>query len=109
MTKNPGGRPPQLTADEKTLKLVQGLGTIRATTKECAAVLSVTEPTFLKFLKDHPQAQEAFEIGKGQGKVSLVGRSGRLLRPTGAWPRFARLGRTPPKRVFLQESNEQVS
>jgi len=69
--KNKGGRPPSLKPDTKTLKNLKGLGQIQATTKECAAVLGVSEPTFIKFKKDNPQAAEAYEFGLEEGKASL--------------------------------------
>ncbi|WP_395175061.1 hypothetical protein [Roseibium alexandrii] len=69
--KNKGGRPPALEANQKTLKQIKGLGQIQATTKECAAVLGVSEPTFIKFKKDNPEAAEVFDLGKEQGKASL--------------------------------------
>lgn len=68
---NRGGRPPKLTPDAQTLKHLAGLGAIMCTTKESAAALDVSEPTFIKFLADHPEAREAFENGKGKGRVSL--------------------------------------
>jgi hypothetical protein len=71
MAENRGGRPPKLTADAPTLKQLKGLGVIQATTRECAAFLEVSEPTFLKFLTDNPDARDAYEAGKGQGLISL--------------------------------------
>lgn len=68
---NKGGRPRKLDADEKTLKLVRGLGRVQATTKDCAAFLDVSEPTFLKFKADHSEVAEAFQAGKEAGNVSL--------------------------------------
>ena len=65
------GRPRTLKPDDATLRQLQGLGAIQCTTREGAAAMGVTEPTFLKFLKDYPEAREAFETGKGQGLVSL--------------------------------------
>ena len=68
------GRPKgsfKLNADERTLQALDGLGKIQATTKEAAAVLGVSEPTFIDFLKRDEKAQETFENGKGSGKVSL--------------------------------------
>ncbi|MBG6156258.1 hypothetical protein IWQ52_002303 [Labrenzia sp. EL_159] len=62
-----GGRPPALKADEKTLKQIRGLGQIQATTKECAAVLGVSEPTFLKFKNSNPKVADALEQGKYSG------------------------------------------
>jgi hypothetical protein len=69
--KNKGGRPAALQSDDNTLEVVRGLGRIQATTKECAAVLGVSEPTFIKFKKDNPRAQEAYEQGLETGKASL--------------------------------------
>jgi carbamate kinase len=65
------GRPPALTADAKTLKIVEGLGKIQATTRECAAVLGVSHQTFLTFMGNHPQVGEVLEKGKEEGKTSL--------------------------------------
>lgn len=69
--RGPGGRPPKLNPTEETLRELRGLGRLHCTQKEGAAFFEVSEPTFNKFLTDHPQAREAFEIGKGQGKISL--------------------------------------
>ena len=69
--KNKGGRPPKLHPDEATLKIVRGLGNIQATSKECAAVLDVTEPTWTKFKADHPEVAEAYAGGSGEGLASL--------------------------------------
>ena len=69
--KNLGGRPHALTADEKTLATISGLGQIQCTKRECAAVLKVHEDTFHKFLEDNPEAKAAYEDGKGAGKMSL--------------------------------------
>lgn len=69
--KNKGGRPPKLTPDENTLGIVRGLGNIQATTKECASVLGVSEPTYLKFKSDHPEVAEHYAEGAGQGLASL--------------------------------------
>lgn len=56
---------------EETFKQLRGLGQIQCTTREGAAFFSVSEPTFLKFLADNPEAREAFEEGKGKGCISL--------------------------------------
>lgn len=69
--KNRGGRPPKLQADAATLRALTGLGQIQATTREGASFFAVSEPTFLKFLKDHEEASAAFDAGKGQGLISL--------------------------------------
>jgi hypothetical protein len=69
---NKGGRPRILTPTAEILKQVDGLGRIQCTTREGAAFFRVSEPTFLKFLADDPDAKEAFEDGKGSGCVSLL-------------------------------------
>lgn len=71
MATKKAGRPPALEANAATLKIIMGLGKIQATTKECAAVLSVTEPTYLKFKADHPEVADAYRDGVGQGLASL--------------------------------------
>jgi len=69
--KGAGGRPPLLKADEKTLAQLAGLGSIQASEREVQAVFRVSQPTLTKFFKDNPAAREAYEDGKGQGKMSL--------------------------------------
>jgi hypothetical protein len=85
---NRGGRPPKLNPDDATLKQLGGLGRIQATTKECAAWFSVTEPTFLKFLTDNPQARDIYEDGKGQGLTSLRRTQFRLAEKNAAMAIF---------------------
>ena len=70
-TAKKNGRPLKLTADQKTLDGLRGLGKIQCTNRECAAFLNVAENTFLKFIRDHPEANEAFEQGKAVGFISL--------------------------------------
>lgn len=64
-------RPLKLTDKPETLAQVHALGKIQCTTKEAAAVLSVTEKTFIVFLQRFKKAQEAFENGKEAGRASL--------------------------------------
>lgn len=68
--KNKGGRPFALTANEDTLNIIKGLGNIQATTKECAAVLGVSEPTWITFKKREDVAR-AYIDGSGEGLASL--------------------------------------
>lgn len=65
------GRPTKIDPTDDVLKIVEGLGNIMATGREAAAVLGVTEVTFLKFLKDNPVAEATFERGQGTRLVSL--------------------------------------
>ena len=69
-TPNKGGRPKLLHADEPTLKQLRGLGQIQATVREGAAFFGVSLVTFEKFL-DEPGVREAFNDGKGLGRISL--------------------------------------
>lgn len=65
------GRPPAIIDDERTMKQLEGLGAIMATTKEMAAVLRVDETTFIRFLNEHPPAREAIKKGNGDILTSL--------------------------------------
>lgn len=65
------GRPLKLLPDDETLKKLESLGRIQCTTKEAAAVLDVSEPTFIDFLKRNEKAADVFEKGKENGKASL--------------------------------------
>ena len=69
-TPNKGGRPKLLHADEPTLKQLRGLGQIQATVREGAAFFGVSLVTFEKFL-DEPGVRDAFNDGKGLGRISL--------------------------------------
>lgn len=64
-------RPLKLTDKPETIAQVHALGKIQCTTKEAAAVLSVSEPTFIEFLKREKKAREAFDNGKEAGRASL--------------------------------------
>ena len=91
LARNKGGRPKgttKLQPDEATLKALQGLGNIQCTTKEGAAFFSVSEPTFLKFLTDNPQARAAFDEGKGKGRISLRRHQFRLAESNAAMAIF---------------------
>jgi hypothetical protein len=68
---NRGGRPPKLVADQKTIGIIEGLAKILSTHIEAAAVLGVSKPTFEQFLARNKKAEEAFEKGKGAGKITL--------------------------------------
>lgn len=64
-------KPRILRADDRTLQQLRNMGSIQVTTRELALCLAVSEPTLLKFLNEYPEARAAYEMGKGQGKVSL--------------------------------------
>ena len=66
-----GGRPRALQADAQTLKMLRAWSSIMCTEAEAASVLSVSLNTFKKFLADYPEAQAAFDEGRGQGRMSL--------------------------------------
>ena len=72
------GRPFAIPGPEKdkatyagVLKTLFGLGEIMATSKECAAVLGISEKTLFTFFQRHPEARDAWESGKEVGKQSL--------------------------------------
>ena len=67
---NPVGRPRALEPDPKTLRKVKACASIFCTTKEAAAVLGVSEHTFIDFLKI-PEVKEAWEAGFGNSRQSL--------------------------------------
>ena len=67
---NKGGRPRKLHVDEASLKQVRGLGQIQATEREGAAFFDVSLPTFKEFLA-MPGVREAYDQGKGNGRISL--------------------------------------
>ena len=69
--KNPVGKPPSLLCDDATIEKIKGLGKINATNAEAAAFLDVSRETFEQFLGKHQKAEDAFENGKGSGKISL--------------------------------------
>ena len=65
------GRPPKIVDDEKTLQTLSGLAKIQCTTKEASAVLGVSEPTFIDFLKRSLKAREAWDNSQQSGRASL--------------------------------------
>lgn len=95
------GRPRKLTPDDLTLKTIKGLGAIQATTLECAAMLGVAENTFLKFKADYEEVAEAYENGKGTGRVSLRRTQFRLADKNAAMAIF--LGKNILGQVDKQE------
>lgn len=68
--KKPPGRAPLLQDDAATLRTLKGLAQIQCTTKEAAAVLGVSEPTFIAYLKRSESARDTWERGKGVGLAS---------------------------------------
>lgn len=69
--KRPRGRPHSLEPDERTIKIVEGLGRIQATVEEIARVLNVTKKTYISFKKRHPIIEDAYQTGRAMGRVSL--------------------------------------
>lgn len=65
------GRPPKIVDDERTLQTLAGLARIQCTTKEGAAVLGVSEPTFIDFLKRSAKARETWDNNQQSGRASL--------------------------------------
>jgi len=65
------GRPNALEPDEHTLSQIKALRANQLTKKEAAAVMGVADSTFRSFLKDYPEAEEAWEQGKHLGRAAL--------------------------------------
>lgn len=65
------GRPPLLTNDEPTRRLVYGLAAIQCTKIEAAAVFGVTWQTFHNFLNRHDEVKRIWDDGRPVGKASL--------------------------------------
>lgn len=63
--------PRKLEPDERTLAQIKTLRSNQLTKKEAAAGLGVADSTFRAFLKDHPEAAEAWEQGKHLGTAVL--------------------------------------
>lgn len=85
---NKGGRPRKLNPDEATMKLIRGMGRLHCTTKECAAFFSVGEQTYIKFVKDFPEAADAYREGTAEGKMSLRRSQFRLAEKNAAMAIF---------------------
>lgn len=101
------GRPPALQPDARTLKTVEGLGRIQATTRECAAVLGVSHQTFITFMTGHPAIGEALEKGKEEGKTSLRRTQFKLAQKNAAMAIF--LGKNYLDQTDRQDINQSVS
>ena len=65
------GRPPELVNDEPTIKRIRELSALQCTLEEVAGVLLVCDNTLREFMRKHPEAEQAFEQGKFNGRVSL--------------------------------------
>jgi hypothetical protein len=65
------GRPSKLQPDAETLKRLGSAARIHCTTKEGAAFFGVSEMTFLRFLNEHPEAREVWDLNRELGKASL--------------------------------------
>jgi hypothetical protein len=54
-----------------TIEQLRALGSIQCTQEEAAAVLRVSRATLWRFFVAYPEAVEAFDEGKEEGKASL--------------------------------------
>jgi hypothetical protein len=79
------GRPPILEPDDKTLSQLRNLRLIQSTIEEAAAVFGVHRSTLHEFLVRHPEAREAWENGKHEGRASLRVSSSRLPKRIQRW------------------------
>lgn len=101
------GRPPSLTTDAKTMKTIEGLGKIQATTRECAAVLGVSHQTFITFMNAHPEVGAVLEKGKEEGKTSLRRTQFALAKKNAAMAIF--LGKNYLDQTDRQDINQSVT
>lgn len=90
-----GGRPRALDPDQagldRSMKLIQGLGTINATKAETAAALGVHEDTLAQFFERYPEALNIFEDARKVG-ISSVRRH-----------QFALSEKSPQMAIYLGE------
>lgn len=86
--KNLGGRPPSLIWSSKLENTLKQLGAMQSTQAEAAAVLGVCEKTIQTFFNDHPQARDAFKIGRELGKMSLRRKQNKLAEKNAAMAIF---------------------
>lgn len=70
-TKGKRGPKPKLGLDDRTLDQIRALGRIQATMEETAAVMRVSRSLMFQFMKENPEAREAYEDGKLEGTASL--------------------------------------
>jgi hypothetical protein len=67
------GRPvtPVLIPDERTRAILRGIGKVFGSQAEAAAVMGVSRIALQKFLKRHPEMQDAYDNGWLEGCISL--------------------------------------
>jgi len=59
--KHPGGRPPKLIPDERTIATIRKLASCQMSQEMAAGILGVTRETFRQFLDRHIEARNAME------------------------------------------------
>lgn len=82
------GRKPSIDLNEETLEDIRRLARMHATHDEIAAWLEVARSTWMKFKRDHPEAQHAFDDGMNQGKISLRRKQFKLAEKNAAMAIF---------------------
>jgi len=98
-----------LTADDKTLGIIEGLAKIQCTQGEAAAVLGIHRHTLLAFLKRHANARDRWEAGLESGKASLRRNQFKLSETNAAmaiWLGKQYLGQREP--VRYEEEHPEV-
>lgn len=68
----------KLVANKKTLNTISKLASLQCTNVDMAAFLGVCEKTFQTFKKENEKVNEAIEIGKGKGRISLRRKQSKL-------------------------------
>lgn len=69
--KDRGGRPPSMTADAETLRLLTLYRSWMCTQQQAAEAFGVCRRTFYTFLATNAEAQAAWDRGKGLTEVSI--------------------------------------
>jgi hypothetical protein len=84
------GRPvePLLIPDERTRVVLRGVGKVFGSLAEAAAVLNVSRFALSKFLKRHPEMQDAYDTGWMEGCISLRRSNIQLARKNAAMAIF---------------------
>jgi len=70
--KHPGGRPPKLIPDERTIAAIRKLASCQMSQEMAAGILGVTRETFRQFLGRHIEARNAWKRGRDAGKGGLL-------------------------------------
>ena len=65
------GRKYAVLMNDQTYNFVAGLAAIHCTVADAASALKIAERTFYKYLEENEDFKDAWEMGRGEGNVSL--------------------------------------